>query len=162
MNNIHFFRTTQIPLIFSLVCLISILTPWFLHAHEEGHGPKVTDPSNFGGVVTAVVEAKDAAKGSSATLVYKGELTRSEDKMIRVYVYGQDMKTVTADQLNPKAKATLSSTVDGKEVVQTFDLDLNNKSYVGKMPEPASRPYNIEVIFKSGDKDLLAAFDHLD
>ena len=145
---------------FMVVCTLAFASP--LMAHDEGHGPKLTDTGKFGGILTAVVEAKDASKGSAAPLVYKGELTRSEDKTVRVYIYDKDMKALPTTQFNPKAEAKIIAMVGGKETVASFALTFENNAYVGKMPEPSSKPYNIDVTFKSGDKDLLAAFDNLD
>lgn len=141
-------------------CLLTLSTP--LMAHDEGHGPKVTDTGNFGGIITAVVDANDASKGNAAPLVYKSELTRSEDKTVRVYIYNTDMKALPAAELNPNAEAKIIATVGGKETVTPFVLTFENNAYIGKMPEPAGKPYNIDVTFKSGDKNLLAAFDNLD
>ena len=141
-------------------CTLAFASP--LMAHDEGHGPKLADTGNFGGIITAVVEAKDASKGAAAPLVYKAELTRSEDKTVRIYVYGLDMKALPATQLGPKAEAKIITMVGGKESVTPFSLTLENNAYVGKMPAPAGKPYNIDVTFKSGNKDLLAAFDNLD
>lgn len=136
--------------------------PASIMAHDEGHGPKVTDTGNFGGILTAVVDANDTSKGNSAALVYKGELTRSEDKTVRVYIYSTDMKALPVNELDPKAEAKIIATVGGKETVTPFALTFENNAYIGKMPEPAGKPYNIDVTFKSGDKNLLAAFDNLD
>ncbi|MBI4346246.1 MAG: hypothetical protein HY553_05285, partial [Elusimicrobia bacterium] len=57
------------------------------YAHDEGHGPKLTDQPPQGGVLTAVVEAKDAKLGPAAALVYKAELVRSDDGTVRVTLY---------------------------------------------------------------------------
>jgi hypothetical protein len=151
---------TKIFKILMVGCALAFSSP--LMAHDEGHGPKLTDTGKFGGILTAVVEAKDASKGNAALLVYKGELTRSEDKTVRVYVYDKDMKMLPATLLNPKAEAKILTMVGGKETVTPFVLTFENKAYVGKMPEPSGKPYNIDVTFRSGDKDLLAAFDNLD
>lgn len=131
-------------------------------AHDGGHGPQLTDTGMFGGLMTAVVEAKDASKGAAAALVYKGELTRSADKTVRVYVYGTDMKLLPAAHLDAKATAMLIATVGGKETATPFPLVLEKNAYVGKMPEPAGTPYNIDVRFRAGSRELLAAFDGLD
>jgi hypothetical protein len=141
-------------------CFLLISGP--LLAHDEGHGPKLTDTGKFGGVLTAVVEAKDASKGASAPLVYKGELTRSEDGTVRVYIYTGDMKILPSTLLGSKAEAKLLSMVGGKETITPFSLTFAGNAYVGTMPKPGSKPYNIDVTFKAADKDLLAAFDHLD
>jgi len=54
-------------------------------AHDEGHGPKLKDVGRRGGRVTSVVLAKDAGKGASAELVYKGEIVRSKDGAVKIY-----------------------------------------------------------------------------
>lgn len=131
-------------------------------AHEGGHGPAVTDTGSFGGIIAAVIEAKDEAKGEKAVLVYKAELTRAADKTVRVYIYSKDMKLLSANQLNSQAEAKIISKISGKEITKSFPLVFENNAYVGKMPEPAGKPYNIDILFTSDGKNLLAPFDGLD
>jgi hypothetical protein len=145
-----------------LAGLLAIATPVLTHAHDEGHGPKLTDTGNYGGLITAVVEAKDASKGAQAPLVYKAELTRSEDGTVRLYVYDKTLKPLPVESLDKTAKAMVIATKGGKEVTAPFTLTLEGNSFVGKAPTPASKPFNIDVTFKTKDKDLLAAFDNLD
>jgi hypothetical protein len=143
-----------------LAGLIAIATPAL--AHDEGHGPKLTDTGKYGGVITAVVESKDAALGTKAPLVYKAELTRSEDGTVRVYLYDAAMKPLPVESLEKTAKATVIAVKGGKEVTAPFALTLEGNSFVGKAPAPAAKPFNIDVILKGGGKELLAAFDNLD
>lgn len=150
-------RNTTIIL---LARLVAIATP--IWAHDGGHGPKLTDTGNYGGVMTAVVEAKDAAKGAHAPLVYKAELTRSEDGTVRVYVYDNTLKPLPAEALAKTGKATVIAMKGGKEVTAPFTLTVEGKAFVGKAPAPAAKPFNIDVTFTSKDKELLAAFDNLD
>ncbi|MFP5386870.1 MAG: hypothetical protein ACLGHN_12370 [Bacteriovoracia bacterium] len=131
-------------------------------AHDEGHGPKLTDAPKQGGVVTSVVLAKEASKGTKADLVYKGELARTSDGTIRVYYYDKNMKQIDLKEFAPKAKAELITSKKGKVNVQKFELEKHDDHYMGKMPKPARRPYNIDVKVKEGEKELLAAFDNLD
>ena len=131
-------------------------------AHDGGHGPQLTDTGKFGGVITGVVETKDAAKGAHAALVYKAELVRSDDQTVRVYVYDKTMKIIPGAQLGAKAEANIIALAGGKQSATPFALTLENNVFVGKMPKPAAKPYHIEVAFKLTDKHLLAAFDNLD
>ncbi len=148
----------------SKILLLAACLAWTspLLAHDEGHGPKLTDTGNYGGVLTAVVESKDASKGAKAPLVYKAELTRSEDGTVRVYVYDQKMKPLPADTLDKTASANVISSKGGKIVSTPFSLNLDGASYIGKAPAPASKPFSIDVTFKSKTQELLAAFDNLD
>lgn len=133
-----------------------------LLAHDEGHGPKLNDTGSYGGVLTAVVESKDAPKGTKAPLVYKAELTRSQDGTVRLYIYDQAMKPLPADTLNKTASANVISSKGGKVVATPFSLNLEGASYVGKAPPPATKPFSIDVTLKSKTQELLAAFDNLD
>lgn len=131
-------------------------------AHDEGHGPKLTDAPKQGGVVTSVVLAKEASKGTKADLIYKSELARTSDGTVRVYYYDKTMKQIDLKGFAQKAKAELITSKKGKVNVQKFELEKHGDHYMGKMPKPARRPYNIDVKVKEGEKELLAAFDNLD
>ncbi|HKY64013.1 MAG TPA: hypothetical protein VJR29_11385 [bacterium] len=144
--------------------LISAMLVWALPllAHDEGHGPKLSDTGNYGGVLTAVVEAKNAPQGAKAPLVYKAELTRSEDSTVRVYIYDLAMKPLPAEALPKTAQASLVSMKGGKESSTPFALNLEGANFTGKAPAPASKPFSIDVTFKTKDRELLAGFDNLD
>lgn len=131
-------------------------------AHDEGHGPKLTDAGKMGGVVTAVVLAKEAKLGPKAALLYKAELTRSDDGVVRVYVYDKEMKPLDASRFGKSAKAVLESHKKKKVTRTPFTLALKDGAFTAAAPKPASKPFNIDVTLKDGDKDLLAAFDNLD
>lgn len=131
-------------------------------AHDEGHGPKLVDAGKMGGVVSAVVRAEDAKLGSKAALLYKAELTRSEDGIVRVYLYDKDMKPVDPARFGKTAKATLETHKKKKTTRTAFTLTLEEQAFTGRAPKASSKPFNIDVIIKEGDKPLLAAFDNLD
>ncbi len=147
--------------IFFLIIILSIFSGG-LWAHDEGHGPKLTDTGNYGGIVTAVVLAKDADKGEKAALVYKAELVRGEGGTVRVYIYDKEMKLVDVGTLEKTAKATLISPKGKKFLTEEFKLSLEGTSYLGTSPQPSSKPFSIDIIFKSPNGNLLAAFDNLD
>lgn len=131
-------------------------------AHDEGHGPKLTDSPKQGGVLTSVVLAKDASKGTKADLVYKAEIVRSSDNTIRVYYYDQSMNPVKVEGFAKTAKADLITEKKGKFTVQKFELKFVVDHFEGKSPKPARKPYNIDVKVMEGERELLAAFDNLD
>ena len=131
-------------------------------AHDEGHGPKLTDAGKMGGVLTGVVLAKDAKLGTKAEMVYKAELTRSEDGTVRVYLYDKDMKAMSGDALPKGAKAVLQSKKGKKWTSVPFSLKKTAAGFEGKAPKPAGRPFNIDVTFTEEKRELLAAFDGLD
>lgn len=129
-------------------------------AHDEGHGPKVTDTGAYGGIISAVVDWKDADKGAHAPLVYKAELVRSEDLTVRLYLYDSSMKPLPLADFDKKAEAVFILPKTGAS--QNFDLALEGNAFVGKMPRTSKRPYNIDVKLKANDRQLLTAFDNLD
>ena len=131
-------------------------------AHDEGHGPKLTDAPKQGGVVTSVVLAKDAGKGTKADLIYKAELVRSSDGTVRVYYYDKEMNPLKSSSMKTEAKAILITEKKGKVTTQNFDLKYVEDHFEGKSPKPAKKPYNIDVKVMDGDRELLAAFDNLD
>lgn len=145
-----------------LTWLLPVVIAAVAYAHDEGHGPKLTDQPKMGGVVTAVVEAKDAAKGPDAPLVYKAELVRSEDGKARIYLYDKDMNALVSTKFDKKAAGMLVTVKKGKESKAAFALALEDGAFVGKPPKPAKKPFNIDVTFLEGKRKLLAAFDNLD
>lgn len=140
-------------------CLIFSSISW---AHDEGHGPKLADTGNYGGLVTAVVDNKGAGLGAKAPLIYKAELSRSEDRTVRVYLYDKSMKTLGLEAFDKSAQAVLIANKKGKEVTLPFELKLEGKVFIGKAPEAPAKPYNIDIRYKLKDKTLLSAFDNLD
>lgn len=136
------------------------------YAHDEGHGPHLTDQPPQGGVLTAVVEAKDAKLGPKAALVYKAELVRSEDGTVRVTLYDRDLKALDVSKFDGKGEATLIVEKKNKTTTKKFPLRFEDGSFVGRSPKPSSKPFNIDVTLTEGaGKDkrrLLAAFDNLD
>lgn len=145
---------------FAILLAAALAAPAF--AHDEGHGPKTTDAGKMGGVITAVVLAKEAKLGPKAALVYKAELTRTDDGIVRVYLYDAEMKPLDPARFNATARAVLESHKKKKTFKTPFTLKLVDGAFTGKAPKAASKPFNIDAIFKEGDKELLAAFDNLD
>lgn len=131
-------------------------------AHDEGHGPKLTDAPKQGGVVTSVVLAKDATLGTKAELHYKAELVRSADGTVRVYYYDKAMTPLKAGTFSTTAKAILITAKKGKVTTQNFEMKIVEDHFEGKAPKPSRKPYNIDVKVMEGEKELLAAFDNLD
>ena len=131
-------------------------------AHDEGHGPKLADSGKYGGLVAAIVLKQDSNLGGKATLVYKAELVRSTDATVRLYLYDAKMTPLDAKTFGSKATASLTSKVKGKWKATSFDLEAKDGVFTGKMPKPEAKPYNIDVVLKEGDKELLTAFDNLD
>lgn len=131
-------------------------------AHDEGHGPKLTDAGKMGGVVTAVVLASDAKLGAKAPMVYKAELTRSDDGTVRVNFYDKDMKPLDIASLPKTAKASLEARKKKKWTSTPFNLMKTADGYDGKAPKPAGKPFNIDIRITEGKRELLAAFDGLD
>lgn len=131
-------------------------------AHDEGHGPKLTDAGKMGGVVTAVVLAKEAKRGPKAALRYKAELTRSEEGVVRVYLYDKSMKPLDPARFGKSARAVLESRKKRRATRIPFPLALEDGAFTGNAPKPSSKPFNIDVTLKEGKQEFLAAFDNLD
>lgn len=144
---------------FTLV-IFALITSSGGFAHDEGHGPKLSDPAKQGGIVSSVIDAKDAKLGAKATLVHKGELVRNDDGTVRLYLYDMQMMPLKLDSFEKNAKAVLTAGRKAKKL--SFDLKLEGDAFVGKAPKPPKKPFNIDVTLKEGDKNLLVAFDNLD
>ena len=131
-------------------------------AHDEGHGPKLSDTGKYGGLVSPVVKKAEAKLGPKAGLVHKAELARAADGTARVYLYDTEMKALGLENFEKKTTATVGSRVKGKWKQVAFNLEQKNGAFVGKMPKPESKPYSIDVNLKEGSTELLTAFDNLD
>lgn len=145
-----------------LIIALAICFAGTTYAHDEGHGPKLSDTGKFGGLVSGVVLKSDAKKGASAALVHKAELVRSGDGSVRVYLYDAQMKPLDLKGFDGKGSASMGAKVKGKWKDTEFALELKDNSFTGKMPKVEARPYDIDVTVKQDGKELLTAFDNLD
>jgi hypothetical protein len=131
-------------------------------AHDEGHGPKLSDTGKFGGLVSAVIEKKDANLGAKAKLVYKAELVRSPEGKVQLFLYDAEFKPVDASSWDKKGKAVMASRKKGKWQSKDIELTYDGKAYTGQLPELIGKPFNLDFVLKDKDKELLTAFDNLD
>lgn len=131
-------------------------------AHDEGHGPKLSDTGKFGGIVSGVVLKADAKKGSKADLTHKAELVRSADGTVRVYLYDTKMIPLDLKKFEAKGSAVMAAKVKGKHKESVFALNVKENAFIGTMPKPEGKPYNIDVTVKENGRELLTAFDNLD
>lgn len=145
-------------LIFAILIMASALAL----AHDEGHGPKLSDSGKYGGLVASVILKADAKKGDKAAIVHKAELARSADGTVRVYLYDTKMNPLDLKAFATKGSASLSAKVKGEYKVSSFVLELKKNAFTGKMPKPKGKPYNIDVTVKEGKRELMTAFDNLD
>jgi hypothetical protein len=145
-----------------LTAVLSAFVASVALAHDDGHGPALSDAGKFGGIVSGVVLKSEASKGAHAGLVYKAELARAQDGTVRVYLYNDKMQPLDLKTVDAKATATLSAKVKGKYKNTAFNLEKKDGSFIGKMPKPDAKPYNIDVVFKEPNRELLSAFDNLD
>ncbi len=146
----------------SLILASALLLSFSSYAHDEGHGPKLSDSGKQGGIVSPVISANEASKGAKANLLYKAELVRSEDGTVRVYFYDKDMKPLDLSKLEKSAKGYLEFKKNKKWTKNEFALSQADGAFTAKVPKSPSKPFNIDVVVKEGDKELLSAFDNLD
>ena len=133
--------------------------------HDEGHGPKLTDQSKYGGVIAPVIKSSEAKLGRHAVLVYKAELLRRENGFIEVYFYDQAMKplNLTGFEATGQAVLEIKKNKKNKEWITTpFELTRVKNHFQAKLPAVSRKPYNIDVRVKKGKVEFLAAFDNLD
>lgn len=140
------------------VIFFLLLPPSQTHAHEGGHGPKLTDVAKKGGVLASVTDSKK----HSHEILYKAELVRIEEGTVRVYVYDKDMKAVNLVRFSATANAAVEVKVKKKFKHTPFTLALKEDAFIGKMPVPEKKPYTIDVTIREGEKELLASFENLD
>ena len=87
-----------------LIFLITLMTA-SAYAHDGGHGPKLGDQPKYGGKVAAVINKKEVKKGTDAKLLYKAELTKNSQNIIRVYMYNTKMKLMNLNNLKNANKS---------------------------------------------------------
>jgi hypothetical protein len=131
-------------------------------AHDEGHGPKISDSGKYGGIVSSVVSKAEAEKGAHAAAMNKAELVRSGDGTARLYVYDTKMKLADLKGFDAKATGTVWSGGKGKKAKSEFTLEQKDGAFVGTLPKDAKAPYTLEVTLKKSGTDLLTAFANLD
>ena len=131
-------------------------------AHDEGHGPKLTQGGKFGGVVASVIDEKDKSKGASAVRVYKAELVRSEENEISLYIYDEKMNLLPMSKFAKAGKGFVEIEKDKKHIVTAFSFTVVKNHFEGKAPKPEKRPFNIDMQFTEGTRSLFVAFDNLD
>jgi hypothetical protein len=131
-------------------------------AHDEGHGPMLTDQGKQGGVMASVIDVKDSKKGAKAAVVYKAELVRSEDGTVRVYLYDKAMTPLDLAKFDAAAKGIVETEKKKKFTRTPFSLKQEDGAFVGTAPKAPMKPFNIDVTLKEGTRELLTAFDNLD
>ncbi len=144
-----------------LVFSIFSVTPTF--AHDGGHGPKVSDPAQHGGMVMPVIEKKDADKGTSAALVYKAELVRKEDGTFSVYFYDAAMKPLPTEKFGKEASAKIGPMKKNPRWrSELAKVALKDGAYTGILPKIKVKPYYMDVTVNEGARELMVAFENLD
>ena len=145
----------------TLILALCLLTQ-ISYAHDDGHGPKLGDQPKFGGKVTAAINKKEVKKGRDATMLYKGELTKTGQNMVRIYLYNKKMKPLKLENVGDAyAEVIYKDRETRKWTKKKFDLEKKNGSFEGKIPGNPRRPFNIDVTIKHDEKNLFMAFDNL-
>lgn len=139
-----------------------LLMSRMVFAHDEGHGPKLGDQPKFGGKVTAVIDRQEVNKGAKAAMLYKAELTKTGDNVVRVYLYDQAMKPLSIADLGASEGELLFKDKKTKKMAShAFKFEKKDGFYEGKLPTEPRRPFNVDVTIKEKDKTLFMAFDGL-
>jgi hypothetical protein len=135
----------------------------FALAHDEGHGPKLTDQPKQGGMVMPVISKDEANKGPAATLIYKSELVKKEDGTVTLYIYDQMFKPVALSKFGKSAQVKIGPMrKNPKWPSETFTLEQKGDSFVGKAPTAKVKPYYMDITLIEGSKSLLTAYENLD
>ena len=145
------------------ITLAAMLLSQFVFAHDGGHGPKLRDQPKYGGKVAAVIDKKEELAGAKAKILYKAELTKNNQNVVRVYLYSKDMKILQLEGYeSANGELTFKDKRTRKKVMHEFALKkMPDASYEGKLPARPRRPYNIEVTLSGKERKLLTAFHGL-
>ena len=140
--------------------MIVILFSFSLFAHE-GHGEMPTESSKYGGVMGNVVsESKMMKKEKNNPPLMKAEIVRSDDGMVRLYLYDLKMNLLTDKDFLKDAQGILEN--NKAKTKDQFSLTLHGNHYMGKIPKQKRRPFNIYISFSKGPEKLFVGFDNLD
>lgn len=142
-----------------VLIVLTLVLSLNLFAHDEGHGPAVTDESMQGGKVTAIIDYKQVNDGRKAEMLYKGELV-VEGLEVKLFIFDKKMKEISLDKFSKTVNAIQLER--GNQSKFELSLDESKKFYTGKRQKNKRVPYNIDVKLKSGDQTLFGAFDGLD
>ena len=128
---------------------------------HEGHGEMPVEPAKYGGVLGNVVsEKKMKEKVKHNPALMKAEIVRSEDGMVRVYLYDLNMNAFKTESFSSEAKGTVEN--NRAKTNQNFTLKAHGDHYMGKMPKQKKKPYNVYLTFKKGSESYFVGFDNLD
>lgn len=145
-----------------LLTIVFVLVGHLAFAHDEGHGPKLGDQPKFGGKVVAVINKNEVSKGTKATMLYKAELTKNNQNVVRVYLYDKSMKPMTVDGFGSgEGELQFKDRKTRKWISHEFKFEKKDGFYEGKLSAKPRRPFNIDVTLKQKDKKLFMAFDSL-
>lgn len=145
-----------------LILALMLLVTQGVLAHDEGHGPKLGDQPKFGGKVAAVINKDEVSKGTKAELLFKAELTKNSQNVVRVYLYDKDMKPLKDQEANSATgELQFKDRKTKKWQSHEFTLNLKDGFFEGNLPTKPRRPFNIDVTISGKDKKLFMAFDNL-
>lgn len=133
-------------------------------AHEGGHGPAPTGVGKYGGVLASVIQKNTLGQpGTHRAVVYNAELTRADDRTVRMYLYHpKSNASLDLSRFDTTAQAFVEVVHKGTHAHTPFALTREKNAFVGKAPAPARKPFTIEATFREGDRELFVAFDNLD
>lgn len=141
--------------------LFAMLFSLQLFAHDEGHGPKLIETGNYGGIVAALIEEKNIGN-EEAEIKFKGEIVINKKYEVRFYIYDKEMKQQRLKTFPESIKADVEIKIAGKFQRTPFELTKKGNNYYAQMPKPAKKPYNIDVYMEHDDKKLFVGFSNLD
>ncbi|MDP7320791.1 MAG: hypothetical protein QF441_09300 [Bacteriovoracaceae bacterium] len=142
-----------------ILSLLLLTISFQTYAHDQGHGPAITDESMQGGKVAAIIDYKQVNEGRKAKMLYKGELV-IEGLNVKLYLYDKNMKEVSLNDFSKTITATQLER--GRETTFKLSKKSSKKFYQGTRKKNKRVPYNIDIQFKTGKTTLFGAFDGLD
>lgn len=135
----------------------------FALAHDEGHGPKVSDQPRQGGIVMPVVDKSEMNLGPAAKLIYKSELVRRENGDLLLYLYDEKMNRLPVESFGKTAYGKIGPMKKNpKWKLEDITFEIKDGAFVGRLPKIKVKPYFIDITLTEEKKSLLTAFDNLD
>lgn len=139
--------------------LLSLLGAPLL-AHDEGHGPKLTDPAKYGGKVAPVILKSDVKKGRKATMHYKAEVTKNSSGTLRIYLYDKDMKILSDMRVSDLGGIVYyRDQISGKGKNVKLNFNQANKEIKTNLPTEVQGRFDFDFTFKTNKGVYFVAFD---
>lgn len=140
------------------VFLFSMMTG--AQAHDEGHGPKLTDPAKYGGMIAPVIFKSDVDKGRKAKMQFKAEVTKNSAGKMRIYLYDTSMKPVKNVEFEKLGGVVyFKDSKTGKSKDAKLSVTKKGEEISTQLPKEVKGRFDFDFTFGIKKEKYFVAFD---